>query len=80
MLVFLLVLAVGWLAVLYASKCRELSEARIQLDERTRQLEEMHSSLMHTRGKAARRMAKRSQPFRDILRKVPGLNAQSRTS
>ena len=76
--IFILLLAVVGLTVVCVAKTKEAEETRMQLDERTRQLEVVLLSVVRTRGKSARRMAKRYQPFREILRKVPGVDGEER--
>jgi len=72
MLIFLLVLAVGWLAALYASKCRELSEARYSSTRGRDSWKRCIRASCTREGRPRVGWPSRSQPFRIFFGRSQG--------
>ena len=59
-------------------KLRRLRDQRDELEDRIRELALIAESMSPTQGRRARQVAWRSHSIRQVLREIPGLDAEAR--
>ena len=79
-MVMALALTAGIVVLLAACwwKLRRLKDQKDELEDRIRELALITESLNRTQGRRARQVAWRSQSIRQVLRDIPGLDAEAR--